>query len=228
MAVPNRLTGSLPVSIAVHLAVLVLMVVIPLTAEVALPVPATAIDTYMRAVPEPPPPPLPVERSNAQRMTEPRRPSATAPPAITPEREVARSRPDAPGGVDLGLPLSGAPFADLGRTPPKLPPPLAPAPVKLSGPVRPGTLVQSPRKIVDVRPLYPDIAREARVQGTVVLEAVLDRGGRVSQLRILESVPLLDAAAIAAVRQWQYTPSTLHGIPVEVLMTITVTFTLQE
>jgi TonB family protein len=59
-------------------------------------------------------------------------------------------------------------------------------------------------------------------------EAVLDRAGRVSHVQVVKSVPLLDSAAIAALRQWQYTPSTLHGVPVEVLMTIAVTFTLQE
>jgi protein TonB len=93
--------------------------------------------------------------------------------------------------------------------------------------VRVGELVQPPQKVVDVRPVYPDIARITHVQGTVVLEAVLDRSGRVSQVRVVSSKPLLDQAAIDAVRQWRYTPTTLHGLPIEVLMTITVTFTLQ-
>ena len=74
----------------------------------------------------------------------------------------------------------------------------------------------APRKLVDVRPVYPDIARSARVEGTVILEAVLDRSGRVGRVRVTQSSPLLDQAAIDAVRQWQYSPSTLHGQPVEV------------
>jgi len=228
MAVPNRLRGSLPVSIALHLAALVLVFVIPLTAEVALPVPATAIDAFMRAVPAPPPPPPPapaVPRPSVQPTYEPSHAPTVAPPSIVPELDLAPAQGVAEGSVDLGAPLAGAPFGEVGSLREVTP---APPPPRPAGPVRSGELVQSPRKTFDVRPVYPDLARSARVQGTVVLEAVLDRAGRVSQVRVVKSVPLLDPAAIAAVRQWQYTPSTLHGVPVEVLMTITVTFTLQE
>jgi protein TonB len=79
-----------------------------------------------------------------------------------------------------------------------------------------------------VHPVYPDVARVAHVEGTVILEAVLDTNGRVTQLRVLRSVPLLDQAALEAVRQWRYTPSIYYGKPVSVLMTITVRFTLQQ
>ncbi len=225
MAVPNRLRGSLPVSMALHLAALVLVFVIPLTAEVALPVPATAIDAYMRAVPAPPPPASAVPRTTPQRTFEPSHAPTVAPPAIVPELHFAPAQGAAEGSVDLGAPLAGAPFGEVGSVREVTPPPPPPRP---AGPVRSGELVRSPQKTLDVRPVYPDLARAARVQGTVVLEAVLDRAGRVSQVRVVKSVPLLEQAAIAAVRQWQYTPSTLHGVPVEVLMTITVTFTLQE
>jgi protein TonB len=61
----------------------------------------------------------------------------------------------------------------------------------------------------------------------VVLEAILDRGGRVDQLRVVKSIPLLDQAALDAVRQWRYRPTVLNGQPVAVLMTITIRFTLQ-
>jgi protein TonB len=227
MAVPNRLSGSLPVSMALHLAALVLVFVIPLTAEVALPVPAAAIDAYMRAVPAPPPPASPasgVPRERNKQTYEPSHTLTVAPPAIVPELPVAAlGAPE--GSVDPGAPLAGAPFGEVGSVGEVTP---APAPPKPAGPVRSGELVRSPRKTLDVRPVYPDVARAARVQGTVVLEAVLDRAGRVSQVRVVKSVPLLDRSAIDAVRQWRYTPSTLHGAPVEVLMTITVTFTLQE
>jgi protein TonB len=89
-------------------------------------------------------------------------------------------------------------------------------------------LVQLPRKIVDVRPTYPEIARLAHVEGTVVLEAIVNPAGRVDHLRVVASVPLLDAAALDAVRQWRYTPSVLNGQPVAVLMTVTVRFTLSQ
>ena len=86
----------------------------------------------------------------------------------------------------------------------------------------------SPRKTVDVRPVYPEVARLARKEGMVILEAVLDTSGRVTQLRVIRSEPLLDQAAIDAVRQWRYAPSTYGGKPVSVLMTITVRFTLGQ
>ena len=70
-------------------------------------------------------------------------------------------------------------------------------------------------------------ARAARVEGTIIMEAVLDTSGRVTQLRLLKSVPMLDQAALDAVRLWRYTPSLYGGHPVSVLMTITVRFTLQ-
>jgi protein TonB len=79
-----------------------------------------------------------------------------------------------------------------------------------------------------VPPDYPAIARAARVQGAVILEAVLDERGKVDRVRVLRSIPLLDEAALGAVRQWRYTPTLLNGVPVPVLMTITVHFTLHE
>ena len=68
----------------------------------------------------------------------------------------------------------------------------------------------------------------SRVEGTVVLEAVLDVTGRVESVRVLGSQPLLDDAAVRAVRQWRYTPTELNGVPVPVLMTITVRFSLER
>ena len=226
MRVPNRLTGSLPASIAVHLALLVLIFVIPLTAEVALPVPPAAMDAYVRAIPVPPMPPAPAPRVGAHPIVEPSRAPIAAPPAIVPERNEVSRRPFIEGGIDLAAPAAGAPLGDISTSAANVTPP--PPPPRQDAPVRAGELLRAPRKILDVRPVYPPLARVANVQGTVVLEAVLDRDGRVSGVRVVQSVPLLDEAAMAAVRQWQYTPSTLHGVPVEVLMTITVRFTLQQ
>jgi protein TonB len=225
MAVPNRLSGSLPVSIAAHLAALVLLLVIPLTAQVALPFPPEATAAFIRAVPAPPPP-APLVRAASARGPASSRVPTEAPPAIVPELSTAPTPPPTDEGVELGPPgVVGVPMQDTGGdAPPPAPPPVT----RPSGPVRAGELVQAPRKLADVRPSYPDIARAAHVQGTVVLDAILDRSGRISQVRVVRSVPMLDQAAIEAVRQWRYTPSTLHGVPVEVLMTITVTFTLQE
>ena len=87
--------------------------------------------------------------------------------------------------------------------------------------------MKGPQKIVDVKPVYPALARAAHVEGVVILDAVLGIDGRVDQVRVLRSVPLLDQAAIDAVRQWRYTPTLLSGEPVRVLMTITINFKLE-
>ena len=78
-----------------------------------------------------------------------------------------------------------------------------------------------------MRAIYPDMAAAAEVQGTVILQATLGTDGKVVQARVLRSIPLLDAAALDAVRQWQFTPTLLNGVPVPVIMTVTVNFTLQ-
>ena len=70
------------------------------------------------------------------------------------------------------------------------------------------------------------MALAARVQGVVILEVRIDRDGSVADARVLRSIPLLDAAAIEAVRQWKYQPTLLNGAPIDVLMTVTVNFTL--
>ena len=76
-------------------------------------------------------------------------------------------------------------------------------------------------------PVYPAIARITRTQGVVVLEALITREGAVDSLRVISGHQLLIQAALDAVRQWRYRPTLLNGEPVEVITTITVTFTLQ-
>jgi protein TonB len=86
--------------------------------------------------------------------------------------------------------------------------------------------VQAPRKIENVPPVYPHGARLARIEGIVILEVVIGIDGRVTSSRVLRSVPMLDQAALDAVRQWVYTPALLNGTAVPVIMTVTVNFTL--
>ena len=76
-------------------------------------------------------------------------------------------------------------------------------------------------------PQYPPIAQSARVQGIVIIEATIGPNGRVQEAKVLRSIPLLDQAALDAVRQWEFTPTLLNGVPVPVIMTVTVQFTLQ-
>ena len=93
--------------------------------------------------------------------------------------------------------------------------------------VRVGGDIKEPKKIKDVKPVYPEAAKSAGVQGIVIIETVIGTDGAVNEAKVLRSVPELDKAAIDAVMQWKYTPTLLNGKAVEVIMTVTVTFSLQ-
>jgi len=114
----------------------------------------------------------------------------------------------------------------IGETVPveSAPPPPPPPP---AAPVRVGGNIKPPTKTRDVRPTYPAIAQSARVQGIVIIEATIGPNGRVTDANVLRSIPLLDNAALDAVKQWEFTPTLLNGVPVPVIMTVTVNFTLQ-
>jgi protein TonB len=106
-------------------------------------------------------------------------------------------------------------------------PPAAPPTSTRSGPERLHQGIQAPRKTVDVAPRYPALARETRVEGTVILDVIIDERGTVASTRVLKSVALLDQAAIDAVQQWKFTPARLNGEAIPIVMTVTVTFRLQ-
>ena len=217
----------LPVSIGAHGAVVVVSFVMPLATVDNLPVPAppSSIIRYVKVVPPPSPP---VERP--QRAPGPANPKPYAAPTAAPSRIDAEvpTPPSGPPGESVPGALPGSPGVEGGLpeggvlVPPPPPPPEPP-----TQPVRVGLGVREPKKIVDVAPVYPRIAQTARVEGVVILEAVIDTTGRIDRLRVIRSAPLLDEAAIAAVKQWRYTPTLLNNVPVPVLMTITVVFRLQ-
>jgi protein TonB len=94
------------------------------------------------------------------------------------------------------------------------------------GPYRLGNGIEPPRKIKEVRPIYPSDAMALRTLGTVVVEAVIGADGLVHDARIVQSIPLLDRAALEAVRQWQFTPARLNGSAVAVIITILVQFSI--
>jgi protein TonB len=222
----SHLSGSLPISIAIHLVVLLAIFVIPLVANVVVPAVIVTLPDYVRVAPMPPPPVVTARQ-------EPRSPNITASdssaaPTHAPDTLHAETAQPSfvPGPVldaTAGLPTTPGALP----TGPVISAPPPPDPPKPAGPVRVADLPVAPRKTVDVRPIYPDIARLARVEGTVIMEAMLDPSGHVTQLRVIKSVPMLDQAALDAVRQWRYTPSLYYGRPVSVLMTVTVRFTLQ-
>jgi protein TonB len=92
--------------------------------------------------------------------------------------------------------------------------------------VRVGGQIKEPKKLKNVAPVYPDIAKQARVQGVVILECTISPQGKVMGVKVLRGIPLLDQAAIDAVNEWVYTPTLLNGVPVPVIMTVTVNFKL--
>lgn len=90
--------------------------------------------------------------------------------------------------------------------------------------VRVGGNVRPPAKIVDVPPVLPEQAARAGIRGVVILEVTIDVDGTVKDARVLRSLPMLDAAALDAVRQWRYEPTTIEGKAVPVVMTVSVSF----
>jgi len=93
-------------------------------------------------------------------------------------------------------------------------------------PHRVGEDIRPPTKLADVPPQYPSDAKEAGIQGIVILEAIIDPNGDVINLRVLRSIPALDQSAMDAVRQWKYEPTLLEGVPVPIVMTVTVNYAL--
>lgn len=103
----------------------------------------------------------------------------------------------------------------------------APPPPPPAAPIRVGGAIQEPKRIRMVEPTYPAIAKAARVQGIVILEAIIAKDGSVKDVKVLRSQPMLDEAAKEAVLQWRYTPPMLNNQPVDVIMTVTVNFALR-
>ncbi len=106
--------------------------------------------------------------------------------------------------------------------------PDAPPPAEPEGPIRVGGDVKPPEKIVAPQPQYTEIARKARIQGVVIIEAIIDKQGNVTNVKMLKGLPMgLDQAAADAVKKWKFKPATLNGKPVAVIYNLTVNFRLQ-
>ena len=127
-----------------------------------------------------------------------------------------------PGGVaggELGGALGGA-FGGTGTAAP--PPSSHPQPTKRV--VRAGSLIKPPRQTYYIDPEYPPLARQTRISGTVVIDAVIDERGNVVQASVVSGHPLLIAAALRAVQQWKYEPTSLNGQPISVELQVFVSF----
>jgi periplasmic protein TonB len=209
---------TVPLSIVTHVAVLGVLVVVPLLATNALPTPQSVL-AFVVAPPPPPPAPAPPPTTVQSRpMPNPALAPLEAPREITPEPPRNRSLAALVEGAPDSIP-GGIPGIAVAVAPPPPSPPRAPVPV--------GGDVKEPRKIFDVPPVYPPIAQAAKVQGLVVIEATIARDGSVKNAHVLRHVALLDEAALDAVRQWRFTPTLLNGVPIEVIMTVTVNFRLR-
>ncbi len=95
------------------------------------------------------------------------------------------------------------------------------------GTVRVGGDIKQPIKIRDIKPVYPAEAQAAKISGIVIIEVVIDREGAVGAARVLRTEPMLEQAALDAVRQWRFMPTLVNGVATPVVMTVTVNFTLQ-
>jgi protein TonB len=217
------------VSFILEAIVVVILILIPLMFTEALP--KGQLMTFLVAPPPPPPPPPPpaavkivkqVETDivNNQLRTPTKIPKQVK---IIQEEEAPPPSAGVVGGVPGGVP-GGAANGVIGgiiSSTPVAVPKVAVQRVRVSQGVTQGM------KVHDVTPQYPQMAKIARVQGPVVLAAVIGKDGAIQNLRVVSTAsPLLNQAAVEAVKQWRYRPYILNGEPVEVDTTITVNFTL--
>jgi periplasmic protein TonB len=106
--------------------------------------------------------------------------------------------------------------------------PEGPPPSEPEGPIHVGGDVKAPNKLSAPQPQYTEIARKARIQGVVIVQAIIDKQGNVTDVKVLKGLPMgLDQAAVDAIRKWKFEPATLNGKPVDVYYNLTVNFTLQ-
>jgi protein TonB len=217
------------VSVILHAVLLIAIIVTPLVMTDEIPEPTSVVKAFFvePSAPPPPPPPPPPPAPKAAvtpkvipKPVEVQQQTFTAPvevpQEIKPEEVDFGVEGGTPGGVEGGVP-GGVVGGVVGGLPD------APPPVQA---VRVGGQIKEPKKLKDVKPTYPDIAKQARVQGIVILECTISPQGKVTDVKVLRGIPLLDAAAIDAVKQWVYTPTLLNGVPVPVIMTVTVNFRL--
>jgi TonB family protein len=106
--------------------------------------------------------------------------------------------------------------------------PEGPPPVEPTGPIRVGGDVKPPNKVYSPSPQYTEIARKARITGVVIVEAIIDKQGNVTNVKVLKGLPMgLDQSAVDAVKKWRFEPATLNGKPVAVIYNLTINFQLQ-
>lgn len=227
------------ISTVVQMFLIGVMVIIPMIYYDVLPA-ATLTSVFTAPPPPPPPPPPPAQAPKVQvvhviprqfdagRLMAPK----TIPKDIANIKEDELPPPSSVGvvggvvggmaGGSLGGVLGGI-INSVPTTAPPPPPPKVVTPQR----IRVGGNVQAANLIHQIKPTYPSLAKQARIQGTVELSAVIGKDGRVQDLHVVRGHPLLVQSALEAVKNWVYRPTMLNGEPVEVATTIDVNFTLQ-
>jgi protein TonB len=220
-------------SFVFQIALVGILVLIPLLFTEALP--KTQLMTFLVAPPPPPPPPPPpaavmkvvkqvqTDIVNGQLRTPTKIPQKVqmikedeAPPPVMAASGVVGG---VPGGVPGGQ-MGGVIGGIISSTPVNVPKAVNPQRIRVSQGVTQGMIIRK------IQPAYPPLARQARIQGPVVLQAEIGKDGSIQNLRLLSGHPMLAPAAIEAIKQWKYKPYILNGEPVEVETTITFNFTL--
>jgi len=227
------------ISITVHVALISIPILLGLLFTDTINIKQFA-QTLLVAPPPPPPPPPPATAPLVKTVVKPRFMSSGKlyAPTIIPKQiadiKEAPLEPDSFGGVAGGVPggvpggqMGGVIGGVLGGIPSAAAHPVAPPSGKMA-PIRVGGRVRPPKPIVQVKPEYPTLARQARIQGQVQIDAVLDEQGNVIEMHVVSGPPLLYQAALDALRKWKYEPTYLNDQPIAVQMIVTITFVLGQ
>lgn len=237
---PGRLGRAGTLSLAAHAVALALVILVPLAHVSLPPVEHDPLRVLLYNPPPPPPPPLPKGPGLTRRMATPPttaeapRPTLafTAPVETPPEPAPAATEPasesgGSPTGSESGVP-EGMEGGQVGGVVGGVPGGVLGGVIGGTGdiPVPVTSVDRAPRLLRLVKPEYPQDAFVKKIQGVVYVEILIDATGRVARARVTRSVPLLDEAAVAAVRQWVFAPAVKAGRPVATLAMAPVTFTL--
>ena len=230
---------SVVLSTVIQLVLVGVMLLIPLLNYYELP--ATDFVSFLTAPPPPPPPPPPPAAVVIKAVPKEFDTGALTQPVAIPDQVAIIEEDIAAPSAGIAGVVGGVPGGSVGGTvggvlgsiissaPTAAPPPPPPPPVKKKAPpkrIRVGGNVAKARLTRQVRPQYPPLARQARIQGTVKLSAIIAKDGSIQKLEVMSGHPLLVPAALSAVKQWRYRPTLLNGEAVEVLTNIDVNFTL--
>ena len=220
ITIGNRKWYTVPVSLLTHSAIVFAVVVVPLVATDVLPKPWHPMGAVIIDLVPPSPPPPPRRLDAVKPPANQNLPPTEAPDGFTPEKPVA---PHEPFEVDMPGIVGGDENIERIIAPPPVVKAAPPDPI-----LRVGGTVRQPQKVRNVDPVYPPLAILARLEGVVIIEATIGPDGKLMDARVLRGHQMLDQAALVAVRQWEFTPTLLNGVPVPVIMTVTVRFTLSK